>query len=201
MKIIGLTGGIASGKSTVSAYLRKKGASIIDADAIAHELLEPGKTLYEAYRQHFGEKILLPDGKLNRRAIGQQVFSDPVEREWIGAAAHPLIKQEICQWVKQYRAEKKSLIVLDVPLLFESGWDKMAEKVCLVYVEEKIQLERLMKRNGYGREEAEARIAAQMSLEEKKKRADCLIDNSGSLSSTLRQVDNLWKEWTHDGVS
>ncbi|MCR5438839.1 MAG: dephospho-CoA kinase [Selenomonas sp.] len=201
MKIIGLTGGIASGKSTVSAYLQKKGASIIDADGIAHELLAPGKPLYEVYRNHFGEKILLPDGGLNRRVIGQRVFSDPGERQWIDATAHPLIQQEICRRVKRYQREKKSLIVLDVPLLFESGWDKMAEKVCLVYVEEKIQLARLMKRNGYGREEAAARIAAQMPLEEKKKRADCLIDNSGSLSSTLRQVDNLWKEWTHDGVS
>ena len=201
MKIIGLTGGIASGKSTVSAYLQEKGASIIDADAIAHELLAPGKPLYEAYRQHFGDKILLSDGQLDRRVIGKLVFSDPAEREWIDATAHPLIQHEICQRVRQYQAEKKSLIVLDVPLLFESGWDKMAEKVCLVYAEEKIQQERLMKRNGYGREEAAARIAAQMPLEEKKKRADCLIDNSGSLPSTLRQVNRLWKEWTHDGVS
>ncbi|WP_033170815.1 dephospho-CoA kinase [Selenomonas sp. ND2010] len=201
MKIIGLTGGIASGKSTVSAYLQEKGASIIDADGIAHELLEPGRPLYEAYRNHFGEKILLPDGTLDCRAIGQLVFSDPIERKWLNATAHPLIQQEICQRLQRYQAEKKSVIVLDVPLLFESGWDKMAEKVCLVYVEEKIQLARLMKRNGYGREEAAARIAAQMPWEEKKKRADCLIDNSGSLSSTLRQVDDLWKEWTHDGVS
>ena len=201
MKIIGLTGGIACGKSTVSKYLREKGAVIIDADRIAHELLALGNPLYEAYRGHFGDAILLSDGQLDRRTIGRLVFQDPAERKWIDETAQPLIKQEICRRLQQYKDEKNILIVLDVPLLFESGWDKMTEETCLVYAEEKIQLERLMKRNGYGREEAAARIAAQMPLEEKKKRADSLIDNSGSLSSTLRQVDILWKEWTHDGVS
>lgn len=201
MKIIGLTGGIACGKSTVSKYLCEKGAVIIDADAIAHEFLAPGNLLYEAYRRHFGDEILLPGGQLDRRAIGQLVFRKPAERKWMDETAHPIIQQEICRRLQQYKKEKKMLIVLDVPLLFELGWDKMSEETCLVYTDEKIQLERLMKRNDYGREEAAARIAAQMPLEEKKKRADRLIDNSGSLSSTLRQVDILWKEWTHDGVS
>ena len=201
MKIIGLTGGIASGKSTVSQYLYSKGAVILDADRIAHELTEPGGRLYKAYLDHFGAAILFPDGRINRAAVGKRVFSRPFEKQWLDSVSHPLILEEIERRILIKKEEQPALIVLDIPLLFETGWDKMAEENCLVYVDEDVQLERLMLRNGYSREEAAARIRAQMPLQEKKKWADRLIDNNGSLPSTLRQVDILWKEWTNVGLS
>lgn len=201
MKVIGLTGGIASGKSTVSRYLREKGAAILDADAIAHALAEPGGSLYLAYRQHFGAAVLQEDGQLNRAAIGKIVFSQPEERAWIDRSAHPLIQAEIKRQLAEKKRQDVPLIVLDVPLLFESGWDKMTEENCLVDVSEAVQLARLMKRDGYDEQAARARIAAQMPLAEKRRRADRLIDNNGDLPATLRQVDRLWKEWTHDGFS
>lgn len=201
MKVIGLTGGIASGKSTVSRYLREKGAAILDADAIAHALAEPGGSLYLAYRQHFGAAVLQEDGQLNRAAIGKIVFSQPEERAWIDRSAHPLIQAEIKRQLAEKKRQDVPLIVLDVPLLFESGWDKMTEENCLVDVSEAVQLARLMQRDGYDEQAARARIAAQMPLAEKRRRADRLIDNNGDLPATLRQVDLLWKEWTHDGFS
>ncbi|MBE6075084.1 MAG: dephospho-CoA kinase [Selenomonas ruminantium] len=201
MKVIGLTGGIASGKSTVSRYLREKGAAILDADAIAHALAEPGGSLYLAYRQHFGAAVLQEDGQLNRAAIGKIVFSQPEERAWIDRSAHPLIQAEIKRQLAEKKRQDVPLIVLDVPLLFESGWDKMTEENCLVDVSEAVQLARLMQRDGYDEQAARARIAAQMPLAEKRRRADRLIDNNGDLPATLRQVDRLWKEWTHDGFS
>lgn len=201
MKVIGLTGGIASGKSTVSEYLHRKGAVILDADAIAHELTEPGGSLHKAYGEHFGPSVLLPDGRIDRNAVGRKVFGSLQERQWLDSVSHPLIRQEIERQLLAKKNEQPPLIVLDVPLLFETGWDKMAEKTCLVYVDEAVQLERLMLRNGYGKEEAAARIRTQMPLREKMKRADYLIDNNGSLPSTLRQADILWKEWTHVRLS
>ncbi|WP_075427927.1 dephospho-CoA kinase [Selenomonas sp. GACV-9] len=201
MKVIGLTGGIASGKSTVSQYLREKGAAVLDADAIAHALAEPGGSIYCAYRSHFGDGILQSDGSLDRAAIGKIVFADPAEKEWLDKAAHPLIQAEIERQLAVEKQREVPLIVLDVPLLFEAGWDKMTEENCLVDVSEMVQLKRLMQRDGYDEQAARARMAAQMPLEEKRRRADRLIDNNGDLPATLRQVDRLWKEWTHDGFS
>lgn len=201
MNIIGLTGGIASGKSTVSSFFRQKGAAVLDADRIARELSEPGGKLHAEYVHHFGAEVLQSDGTLNRRRIGQIVFSDPQQKQWLDAVSHPAIRAELLRKLEQKRNEKQRLILLDIPLLFESGWDKMADKTCLVYVDESVQLQRLMKRDGYTRREAQDRIAAQMPLEEKKKRADYLIDNNGSLTDTVQQAEELWKEWIHGGLS
>ena len=201
MNIIGLTGGIASGKSTVSSFFRQKGAAVLDADQIARELSEPGGELHAEYVRHFGAEVLQNDGTLDRRRIGQIVFSDPQQKQWLDTVSHPAIRGELLRKLEQKRNEKQRLILLDIPLLFESGWDKMADKTCLVYVNETIQLQRLMKRNGYTRREAQDRIAAQMPLEEKKKRADYLIDNNGSLTDTIRQAEALWREWIHGELS
>lgn len=201
MNIIGLTGGIASGKSTVSSFFRQKGAVVLDADQIARELSEPGGELHAEYVRHFGAEVLQNDGTLDRRRIGQIVFSDPQQKQWLDTVSHPAIRGELLRQLAQKQNEKQRLILLDIPLLFESGWDKMADKTCLVYVNETIQLQRLMKRNGYTRREAQDRIAAQMPLEEKKKRADYLIDNNGSLTDTIRQAEALWREWIHGELS
>ncbi len=175
-RIIGLTGGIASGKSTMAKFFREKGAAVLNVDAIAHHLSKPKRVLYKIYVQHFGEEILQPDGTLDRRAIGCKVFADETERQWLNDHTHPI-------------------------LAHVTGWDKMTEENCLVFVDEATQLARLMRRNGYTEEEAQGRIAAQMPLSEKKKRADTFIDNSGSLEESFQQAEKLWKEWTHAGIS
>lgn len=191
-KIIGLTGGIACGKSTVSRYLAQKGAQIVDADQIAHELSEPNGALYEAYQNHWGKQVLLADGTLNRRKVGQLAFANYQEKNWLNHTAHPVIKEAI---ERKLSAIKSGVIILDVPLLFEAGWDKITDGNCVVFVIREIQLQRLIARNGYTRQEALNRINAQMPLNEKKRRADWLIDNSGSLEETYRQADTLWQKW------
>lgn len=198
MRIIGLTGGIASGKSTVSSYLREKGATIIDADALTHGLLAPGGALHRAYVGHFGRQFLRADGTLDNRAIGAVVFSDPTEKKWVDGVAHPLIKSAVECAIEAARSRGERLVILDVPLLFESGWDRICSRTCLVYVAKKLQLERLMARNGYTEAEAMARITAQMPLCKKRALADYIIDNSGEPTATYEQLDTLWEEWMSD---
>lgn len=200
-RIIGLTGGIASGKSTLAAYFQKKGARVLSADALAWQLARPQGALYQKYVEHFGPKILLPDGSLDRRAIGAIVFGDAAQRQWLDAVSHPLLRAAMEAELASAKQKNFSVIILDVPLLFEAGWDKMTEESCLVFVDEEVQLQRLMNRNGYSKAEALERIVAQMPLAEKKRRADRLIDNNGSLAETFAQADELWKEWTHAGLS
>ena len=200
-RIIGLTGGIASGKSMVAKYFRSKGAAVLDADELARKLAEPNGELYRKYVAHFGREILLPDGTLKRRAIGAVVFNDEQQRRWLDEASHPVLQAAMAQQIHMAQQKNFPVIILDVPLLFEAGWDKMTEESCLVFVAEDIQLERLIQRDGFQKAEALGRIAAQMPLAEKKQLADRLIDNSGSLSDTYAQADELWKEWTHAGLS
>lgn len=188
-RVIGLTGGIASGKSTVSQRLRELGAHVIDADAITYRLSEPGQPLWTAYRAHFGDLALAADGTLDRKAIGALVFTQPPEREWIDRTAHPLVMAEMRAEMARHAHE---VIVLDVPLLFEVGWDTLATEVWLVYVNAATQLARLRSRNGWTEAEARNRIASQMSLEEKRRRADLVIDNSGDLAHTYRQVEQYY---------
>lgn len=200
-KIIGLTGGIASGKSTIAAYFQSKGAAVLSADDLARTLAEPGGELYQKYVAHFGQGILLPEGTLDRRAIGNIVFSDEQQRRWLDETSHPVLQTVMEEQIQAARQKNFPVIILDVPLLFEAGWDKMTEVSCLVFVDAAVQLERLIKRNGYTKAEALGRIAAQMPLAEKKQRADSLIDNNGSLAESYNQADKLWKEWTHAGLS
>lgn len=193
MKRIGLTGGIASGKSTASAILRHLGARIIDADAIAHRLMEPGGPLYEAYRAHFGTDVILPDGQLDRRRIGQIAFADPAEKRWLDATAHPVIRAAMQQELAEAEAAGGPLAVLDIPLLFEMGWQAHVDETWLIDVPETLQLMRLQKRNGYSREEAERRIAAQLPLAEKRQLADVIIDNSGTEEELSEKLRRLWQ--------
>ncbi len=194
MRIIGLTGGIACGKSTVSYHLRELGARILDADAISHALSAPGGRLYELYIDHFGEGILQPDATLDRRAIGRIVFSNPAERAWMDSVAHPMVRSTMTLELEKAREHGTSIAVLDVPLLFEAGWQDFADENWVVAVDEKTQLRRLMKRESCTEEEARARIRAQMPLSEKVRLADVIIDNGKSVDHTYAQVDRLWKE-------
>lgn len=193
MRVIGLTGSIASGKSTVSRMLRDLGAPIIDADAIVHELQQPGTAVTAAIAREFGPGVIYPDGSLNRAALGSIVFADPERRRALEAIVHPAVRAEIWRRVEQCRAQGEPAVILDIPLLYEGGWERNVDEVWVVYADRAAQKERLMARNGLSPEEAEARIASQMSLEEKRARADRVIDNRGSLEETRGQVLAAWK--------
>ena len=198
MKIIGLTGGIACGKSTVSNILKTLGAKILDADAMAHELMQPKQPLWNLYVSHWGEGILKqPGGTLDRRAIGAIVFNDPAERQWLDSAAHPILLAEAQRRLAALEKQHTEVAVLDVPLLFESGWDRLADEIWVTSVSEDVQLQRLMARNGWTEAEARARIAAQMSLAEKRARADVILDNSGTLDELREQVIRAYHNEKH----
>lgn len=193
-RIIGLTGGIACGKSTVSAYLQQRGAVIIDGDKIARELSEPHRAIWQAYVNHFGTKILNDDNSLNRRLIGQIVFTDEKEKNWMNSTMHPLIKEAIMNKIEICRRNKTAVVVLDIPLLYEAGWDKFADEVWVVKISRQLQIERIQERDKLTRQEAESRIDAQMPLEEKAKRADVVIDSSTAPEITLAKVARICAE-------
>lgn len=195
MKIIGLTGGIACGKSTVSKALRALGAYIVDADAAAHALSQPKQPLFNAYVERFGADIVGPGGTLDRAAIARLIFADPALRAEVDAIAHPLIRAEAEHRLGAARAAGAKAAVLDVPLLFEAGWDAIPDETWVVMLPEEEQLARLCARNPLMSErEARARIAAQMPLTEKCARADVIIDNSGTKEETQQRVKELWRE-------
>ena len=195
MKIIGLTGGIACGKSTVSTELRALGAAIIDADALAHELSQPHQPLFNAYVQRFGREIVTADGTLDRAAIARRVFADPAVRAEVDAIAHPLIRMAAEERLRAARDENKRAAVLDVPLLFEAGWDALADETWVVALPREEQLARLLARDtSMDAGEARARIAAQMPLAEKCARADVIVDNSGTKEEIREYIGKLWKE-------
>lgn len=198
MIVIGLTGGIASGKSTVSSYLRERGIPLLDADAVAYELSEPEGPIWRCFVEHFGRGILAEDGTLQRDAIAQRVFGNAQEKAWLDAASHPLIQEVLRERMEEYRRAGAAVVVLDIPLLFETGWDRLVDVVWVVYVNAATQLLRLRERNGYDEETARRRIAAQMSLEEKKQRADVIVDNNGSQEAARLQVDAALAQYIRD---
>ncbi|WHY21128.1 dephospho-CoA kinase [Paenibacillus sp. G2S3] len=191
--IIGLTGGIASGKSTVSALLVSKGARLVDADVIAREVMLPGHEVLAAAVKQFGSEILSPDGTLNRGKLGDIVFQDPAALQALNNLTHPAIRREIKDRMNSMEEEDpKKLIIVDIPLLFESGLESMFHEILVVYVPREVQIARLMERNGLSLEQAEARLNAQMDIEAKRNKADYIIDNSGELAHTEQQVAVLW---------
>lgn len=191
---IGLTGGIATGKSTVSQMLVARGAALIDADVVARKIMEPGHPVLAKVVERFGETVLLADGRLNRKRLGEIVFSDATERKALEAITHPAIRLEMKAELDALEQENpERLVVADIPLLYESGLEELYEKIMVVYVPRTLQLERLMQRDGLPREQAELRLAAQMDIEEKRRRADILIDNSHGFKETESQIDDFWR--------
>ena len=155
--------------------------------------MEPGGPLYEAYRAHFGAGVIRPDGQLDRRRIGQIAFADPAEKRWLDAAAHPVIRAAMQQELAEAEAAGEPVAVLDIPLLFETGWQAHVDETWLIDVPEPLQLARLEKRNHYSREEALLRIAAQMPLAKKRQLADVIIDNSGTEQDLAEKLRRLWQ--------
>ncbi|MFI0371682.1 dephospho-CoA kinase [Actinomadura sp. 1N219] len=192
---VGLTGGIGSGKSEVSARLRERGAVVIDADKIAREVVEPGTSGLAAVVAEFGEGVLLPDGALDREKVGRIVFSDPERLAALNAIVHPLVGERTRELMDAAPAD--SVVVYDVPLLAENGLADMYDEVVVVDAPEEVQLDRLVARRGMTEEDARARMASQASRAERRAVATHVIDNSGTLDDLKSQVDALWESLTH----
>ncbi|KAI8081623.1 dephospho-CoA kinase [Halteromyces radiatus] len=196
MKLVGLTGGIASGKSTVSKLLQEQHIPIIDADKIARQVVEPGRWANKLIRKHFGDEVFLPDGNLNRAKLGEVVFADPAKRKVLNSCTHPAIRLEMFKQVVYHWITGAKVVILDVPLLFESKLDRFVGTTVVVYCSEILQLQRLVKRDGLDEELATQRMRAQTPLSEKVELADIVIDNSSDLSQLSIQVKNLIKKIT-----
>lgn len=190
MLVVGLTGGIGSGKSTVSALLAERGAVIIDADVIAREVVAPGGAAYQGVVDRFGEGIVQPDGTIDRPALAEVVFNDPDALADLNRLTHPAVGAEIAERMAAH-ATSDAVVVLDVPLLVESGRDNVAA-VIVVDCPEDVALDRLVRLRGMDAEDARRRMAAQASREERRARADIVIDNSGDLAALEAQLDEAW---------
>lgn len=186
--LLGLTGGIASGKSLVSGFLRNAGLPVIDADQLARDVVLPGRTAYKKILRTFGRDLLQEDGGIDRSRLASLVFSDAEKRKLLESITHPEIFREISKRVASLRKEGHRFLVIDAALLFESGLSDYVDKVLLVRAEPQEQLRRLMERDGIDETEALRRIAAQMSDAKKREKADFIIDNSGSIEDTQRQT-------------
>lgn len=189
-KIIGITGGIASGKSTVTEFLRQKGFEVVDADALVHQLQKPGGRLYRILVDHFGVEVLLDNGVLNRPLLASLIFSNPEEQEWSKEIQGQIIREEL-GFVRDKLAQTEDLFFMDIPLLFEQEYASWFDETWLVYVSRDTQLDRLMKRDYLTIEDAQARLASQWPLEEKKRLASHILDNNGSREQLLSQVASL----------
>jgi dephospho-CoA kinase len=192
---VGLTGGIACGKSTVARMLAEKGAVLIDFDEMAHAVEDPGGPVWREIVRHFGEEILHQDRTIDRRKLGETVFADQEKRELLNRLVHPAIFEEWQRRLAEIRVGRvDAIVVSDIPLLIEAGLKGMVDLVLLVYITPEEQIRRVMARDGFSREEAERRLAAQMPIEEKLRWADIVIRNGGPPEETRRTVCTVWME-------
>ncbi|HXN02793.1 MAG TPA: dephospho-CoA kinase [Candidatus Dormibacteraeota bacterium] len=192
MRVLGLTGGIGSGKSMVTQMFARLGAAVIDADQLAREVVEPGQPALREIAAAFGPDVLLPDGRLDRPKLAGIIFADPAERAKLDAITHPRIRARMDAEVKARRSGPGVLIV-DIPLLYENDRSNSVERVIVVWVDPQTQLRRIRQRDGLSAQAANQRIAAQMPLDSKRARADHVIDNSGSREDTQRQVEAIYR--------
>ena len=198
--VLGVTGNIASGKSTVAKELARRGAAVLDADQLAREVVESGSSVLKKLVKLFGTEILHPDGNLDRDRLGQMVFADVKVRAMLNQIMHPEIAKKSVERLQNLRSNPDlPLIVYEAPLLFEVGAESRVDKVLVVKIDPEEQLKRLMVRDRLSEEKAQQRIAAQMPQQQKLERADYIIDNSGSVAETLEQIDALWAQWSAAG--
>src|SRR2546428_2895734 len=194
MRVLGLTGGIGSGKSVVAEMFVQLGAELIDADRLARDVVEPGQPALEEIVNTFGPDILLPDGGLDRGKLAATIFADAVARQRVNAITHPPIRARMEKEVAA-RSQRPGVLILDIPLLYENGRTNIVEKVIVVWVDPETQLQRLVGRDGLGLDEARLRIAAQMSLDDKRARADYVIDTCGDRENPRRQVEAIYRRY------
>ena len=192
MRLIGLTGGIATGKSSVDSMLAARGATVIDADVLAREAVLPGEPTLERVVLRFGTGVLLPDGTLDRRALAAIVFADPSARHDLERITHPRIIEVSQQRIAAGLASDTPLVSVDIPLLYEGERESTFPGVLVVYAPPEVQIQRLLERNGLNEAAARQRLDAQLPIDEKRRRATWVIDNSGDLDATERQVDAWW---------
>lgn len=187
--VLGVTGGIATGKSTADNFFRDRTIPVIDADVIARQVVEPGTPGLENIVKTFGKKILTEDGKLNRGKLGEIVFNNQEKLEQLNYLLKEELLGTISGEIENFKKKKPPLLVVDVPLMYEENYHELMDAVMVIYVPERVQLERLMKRNKLSKEAAEQRIKSQLSIEEKKNLADIVIDNSSSIEKTYEQLE------------
>lgn len=195
MKIIGLTGGIACGKTTVASMLSELGASVIDADAISHQLTAPGGDALPAIREAFGRLVFFPDGTLNRGALASLVFSNEEDLATLNSITHPMILDRLKEEIDTCRKMGALIVVLDVPLLFEVGAEALADITVCATSPEEVQIERMRTRSGLNREQALSRIRSQMPVSEKEARSDVVLDTNKPLSQLQQDVQKLYHSW------
>lgn len=193
--IIGLTGSIASGKSTISGKFIDLQTPVIDADQLAREVVNPGEKAYKKIVETFGREFLQEDQTLDRKKLGAIVFTDEEKRKTLNNIVHPAVRKKMTELRDAYVADGEKCVVLDIPLLFESKLNHFVDKIMVVYVDEKVQLDRLIERDGYMEEEAKQRIQAQMPVKEKATLADAVIHNNGSKQASYQQLKDILKKW------
>ena len=193
--IIGLTGSIGTGKSTVSKMFQQLNIPVVDADIIAREVVEPNKLAYKAIVEAFGQEILLKDETIDRKKLGSIIFSDDEKRKTLNAIIHPAIRQEMLRQKEAYISEGHDCVVLDIPLLFESKLEHYVDKILVVYVEPEVQLQRILKRDNTKAEDAKQRINSQISITKKRDLADAIIDNNGSVGDSFNQLKKILIDW------
>ncbi len=195
MKLVGLTGGVGSGKSTVADMMRDLGAQVVDADEAAHAVYEPGSPGFDEVVREFGEEYV-DGGRIDRSRLGELVFHDDDARRRLNSIVHPLVRDWMAQRTAEAAERGAEVVVQDVPLLFENGLERLFSTVVLVYAPEDVQVERLVSGRGFTPERARAMIAAQMPIENKRGLAHHVINNSGAREDTLAQVRAIWKQLT-----
>ncbi|MGI6225540.1 MAG: dephospho-CoA kinase [Peptococcales bacterium] len=195
MLIVGLTGGIASGKSTISDYLKEMGAVIIDADLLARQVVEPGEKAWWKIKEYFGNQVINADDSLNRKKLAEIVFADLEKRNVLNEIIHPEVIAKTKEMINNYKKEGQApLVVVDAPLLIEAGMENIVDEIWVIAVEEQVQLARVMRRDQVTREKALQRLKAQMPTAEKLKYAHRVIDNNHGLEHTLKQVKEIWQK-------
>lgn len=192
MLVVGLTGGIGTGKSEVTRALASLGASVIDADRVGHEAYRPHHGVWQEVVQAFGEEILQPDGEVDRKALGAIVFSQPDARAKLNGIMHPWMAKEIERQIDQMRHDGVEVVVVEAALLIEAGWQRLVDELWVTTADEDEAVRRVSRRSGLTEEQVRGRIATQMPVAEKIEQADVVIDNSGSLEELQRQVTREW---------
>ncbi len=199
MFIVGLTGGIASGKSLVARVFKDLGAHVVDADRIVHELLEPEQQACREVLDHFGKDILLPNGGIDRRKLGEIIFNDPEKRAWLNSCLHPKVFDVYTSQVRHLQSRQPdTIVILDAALLIETGYHRKMDRIVVVYAEREQQIKRLSLRDKFTREQALVRITSQMPLDEKRAYADYVIDNTGNREDTEIQARKVFRKLKRD---